>query len=328
MNRERKSARIGLVGAGRTRNGLGPFLARHLAAAGGQVVAVAGRSMSRTSTAAQALAADLGHAVAAHATVEELVARGDLDALVIASPIESHLRCLAAAAGAGLPTLCEKPLGPPAEFVAIEAALARFAARGLLLVENCQWPYAMPAVRRLLGAAALDDVSVFTMRLSPLAVGWAMVAEAFSHFLSVLQVLRPLGPDARVVDPEFSTRSAAATALSVSFTLHGSFAPLACQLDLQRHETQPRPAWMTFDGRRVDREIELPRYHWRFGSGSSFESSGDPQVDLVYSFAHLIQEPDLDRTRALAEDIRQRARLFRDICSAFGGGAFGGPAFG
>lgn len=311
------------MGAGRTRNGLGPFLARHLAAAGGQVIAVAGRSLPRTRAAAQALAVDLGHAVEAHASVEDLVARGDLDALVIASPIESHLRCLAVAADSGLPTLCEKPLGPPAEFVAVEAVLARFAARGLLLVENCQWPYALPAVRRLLGAGALEDVSVFSMHLSPFAVGWDMVAEAFSHFLSVAQVLRPLGPDARVVDPEFSTRSAAASALSLSFTLQGSFAPLACQLDLRRHETQPRPAWMSFDGRRVDREIELPRYHWRFGSGSSFESSGDPQGDLVYSFAHLIQEPDLDRNRALAEDIRQRARLFRDICSAFGGPAFG-----
>lgn len=318
MNRERKSSRIGLVGAGRTRNGLGPFLARHLAAAGGQVIAVAGRSLPRTSTAARALAAELGHHVAVHASVEDLVARGDLDALVIASPIDSHLRCLAAAAAAGLPTLCEKPLGPPADFVGIEAALARFAARELLLVENCQWPHALPAIGRLLGAGALEAVGAFAMRLSPLAVGWDMVAEALSHFLSVAQVLRPLGPDACVIDPEFSTRNPGATALSVSFTLQGSFTPLACRLDLERHETQPRPAWLILDGRRVDREIELPRYHWRFGSGGSSESSGDPQADLVYSFAELIQEPDLDRTTAFAEDIRQRARLFRDIRSAFG----------
>ena len=318
MNRQRKSVRIGLVGAGRTRNGLGPFLAKHLAAAGGQVVAVAGRSLPRTTTAAQALTAELGHVVDAHASVEDLVARGDLDGLVIASPIESHLRGLAAAAAAGLPTLCEKPLGPPADLVGVEAALARFAARALLLVENCQWPCALPAVRRLLGAGGLDDVGEFTMRLSPLAVGWDMVAEALSHFLSVAQVLRTVGHDARVVAPEFSTRDPGATALSVSFTLQGSFAALSCRLDLQRHETQPRPAWMTFDGRRIDREIELPRYHWRFRSGSSSESAGDPQVDLVYSFVHLIQEPDLDRTRTLAEDIRQRARLFRDIRSAFG----------
>lgn len=318
MNRQRKSSRIGLVGAGRTRNGLGPFLARHLAAAGARVIAVAGRSLPRTTAAAAALAADLGHPVAAHASVEDLVARGDLDGLVIASPIDSHLRCLAAAAAAGVPTLCEKPLGPPADFAGVEAALAHFAARVLLLVENCQWPYALSAVRRLLGAGGLDDVGEFTMRLSPLARGWDMVAEALSHFLSVAQVLRPLGREARVVAAEFSTRDPGATAMSVSFTLQGSFAPLACRLDLERHETQPRPAWMTFDGRRVDREIELPRYHWRFGSGSSSESCGDPQADLVYSFAELIQEPDLDRTTALAEDIRQRARLFRDIRSAFG----------
>jgi hypothetical protein len=87
---------------------------------------------------------------------------------------------------------------------------------------------------------------------------------------------------------------------------------------LQRHATQPRPAWLGFDGRRVDREIELPHYHWLLRAGSSYESCGDPQAALVYSFAHLIQEPDVDRNRALAEDIRQRARLFRDICRAFG----------
>ena len=52
---------VGIVGAGRSRNGLGPFLASHLEAAGGQVVAVSGRSADRAAAAADGLETRLGH---------------------------------------------------------------------------------------------------------------------------------------------------------------------------------------------------------------------------------------------------------------------------
>ncbi len=318
MHRERKNLRIGLVGPGRTRNGLGPFLARHLHAAGAHVVAVAGRTPTSTQAAARALADDLRHPVHACLSVDELVGRRDLDALVIASPIEAHLAALSLAVDAGLPTLCEKPLGSPGDLSAIEAIVARFAARDLLLVENCQWPYVLPTVRALLGASALDGIATFAMHLAPLAEGWNMVAESLSHFLSVLPALRPALHEGRLEDVHFSTRDPVATALTLSFALRGAGPPLACRLELVRHATQPRPAWLAFDGRRVDREIELPRYQWLFRTASSRESAGDPQAALVYSFAQLIQEPEVDRARALAADIRQRARFFCDVWRAYG----------
>ena len=101
--------RCGIVGAGRTRAGPGPFLASFLEAAGGEVVGVAGRNADRARAAADDLEHRLGHPVAAHPTAAALLATG-LDALVIATPDDVHIDALRAAADAGVPTLCEKPI--------------------------------------------------------------------------------------------------------------------------------------------------------------------------------------------------------------------------
>lgn len=95
------SLKIGLVGAG----GMGSFHARTLQAmAGVDVVVIA----DPIGDAAERLGAELG----AVSTVDwhTVIARGDLDGLVIASPAFAHEEQVLAALEAGIPTLCEKPL--------------------------------------------------------------------------------------------------------------------------------------------------------------------------------------------------------------------------
>src|SRR5262245_11429422 len=92
----------GIVGAGRSRNGLGPFLATFLERAGCRVTAVAGRSPERAEANAAALGERLGHEVRPCRDLDELCTSG-IAALVIASPPEHHLAALRAAAAAGLP---------------------------------------------------------------------------------------------------------------------------------------------------------------------------------------------------------------------------------
>src|SRR5438270_13186930 len=101
---------VGIVGAGRTRNGLGPFLAEYLEKQGCFVAGVSGRSLERATVNAEAIARNLGHEVKPFASPKALCATG-VAALVIASPPEFHLEALEAAAEAGLPALCEKPRG-------------------------------------------------------------------------------------------------------------------------------------------------------------------------------------------------------------------------
>jgi predicted dehydrogenase len=122
--------RWGLIGPGR--------IAHRFADAvhqlpGTRLVAVAGRSDARARDFAATWSRDGAPAVAASPSVPALLARGDLDAVYIATPHAFHGAAVSAALMAGLPVLCEKPLVPTA---AEAQALVRLAqARGVFLME-------------------------------------------------------------------------------------------------------------------------------------------------------------------------------------------------
>ena len=161
--------RVGILGAGRSRQGLGPFLARAFEAVGATVTAVAGRDAAGGARAASELAAVLGHPVAA--APDALALARSVDALVVAAPVAGHLAGLDAALAAGVPCLCEKPLVDAADLAAGLQRVAGFRARGLLLAENCQWPEVLPALRALHPTALRTPVRAVAMGLSPAEPG-------------------------------------------------------------------------------------------------------------------------------------------------------------
>ena len=75
-------------------------------AAGGRVVAVADPSPS-----AQAKAASVG--IATFDDVATMLGQTEVEALYVATPNNLHLPAVHAAAAAGVPVLCEKPMEPP-----------------------------------------------------------------------------------------------------------------------------------------------------------------------------------------------------------------------
>jgi predicted dehydrogenase len=104
--------RIGLIGCGRlAERGYVPALER---AAGVELTAVADPVLERCATAAPG--------VRAFTSAAELLSARAADALVLATPAEAHLADARAAAGAGVPTLIEKP---PAATLAQALELAR-----------------------------------------------------------------------------------------------------------------------------------------------------------------------------------------------------------
>ena len=203
-----------------------------------------------------------------------------------------------------------------------------FVAAQIPLLENCQWPFALAALRRagVVPSATSTPTPTPTrlaMRLSPTGVGREMLTESLSHLLSLLQATLPL-VDATVVDDvRFQSATATPTAQSTQMRLDFRIrtANHICQasLELVHCPQQPRPAWFAVDGARFARELELPQYHWCFRHAQGTDSVGDPQADLVYSFVQLIKEPDLDLARTHAAAIQTRARLFADLVAAFDG---------
>jgi hypothetical protein len=316
-----RNLRCGIVGAGRTRHGTGPFLASFLEGADCDVVGVVGRSFSRGRSAAEDLAQRLGHAVEAHACVEDLLASG-LDALVIAAPDEVHLPALRASLEARTPVLCEKPLVQAEEHEAVAALVDGFRSRDILLMEGCQWPMVMAAFDGLYPERSPQPTR-FAMRLSPIGPGPSMLRNSLSHLISLIQVEWPVGPDTTVESLAFEGSGGVEDGLVTSFDLRNRPSGVgdestdrgsaACRLELVVCPDQPRPAWVEIDGHRMGREVDLVTYAISFVAGERKISVDDPTKTLVYRFADLVKSPSRERYRTESNRVEQRARLYSHI---------------
>ncbi|MHC5066172.1 MAG: Gfo/Idh/MocA family oxidoreductase [Planctomycetota bacterium] len=311
------SARAGLLGPGRRRNGLGPFLARWCEAANLPVAAAAGRSLERSQADCAQLATDLGHPVQAYGDLESMLSAAGLDALIIASPVESHRRALELALAAGLHVLCEKPLVTEAESDAVPALVEGFQQAGLVFMENCPWPEVLPALDELYPDRPEALARLVEMRLSPSGSGRPMVEDSLSHFISLLQGLLPVDAETRAADIGWSSQDPDCEDLELSFQLHGNFPSVQARFIMARCAEQPRPAWLAVDGCRMDRRIQMTDYRISFVAEDREAVVSDPVGRLVYGFANLIRNQDLERIRSEAERIRDRARLYGEILASW-----------
>lgn len=307
--------RFGILGAGRSRQGLGPYHARHAEAAGGEVAAIAGRNLDRTRATAESLEESLGHPVLACEGVEALLGQ-DLDALIIAAPPAAHLPALRATLAAGVPALCEKPLVTPEEHALVPGLMQEFRDRAVLIMEICQWPLVLPALAKLHPETDLRHPREVKMRLSPSPLGRAMVVDSLSHFLSILQALAPLDGVTRITALEFRGRGGAADGFDLLLELSGEDFQVSGELFLRQSPEQPRPAWIQVDGARIERQIQLPDYQISLVAGDRKLSVDDPLAALVYGFAQCVREPASDRVRTESLAIQDRARLYQQIVEA------------
>ncbi len=314
--------KIAVVGPGRSRNGLGPFLAGFCEEAGLRVVAAAGRDGLRTEAACAEFAVRFGHPVAAFTEVDRMLAVSGADALVIASPAAAHLEALRAALEHGAAVLCEKPLVAPAQGAAVEALLDAFAERGLLLVENCQWPETLHVFEEVWPGLLAEPITEVAMRLSPTAGGRAMLEDSLSHLLSVAQVAAAIGPGARLLGVELEGAGPASEAAEMRATVAQDGRQIRLRLELRRVPEQPRPAWVELDGHRLVRTVDQSDGGYRL----AFEAPGgkrvpfdDPTRSLVYRFADCLREPSIERVRAESQRVRERARLYAGIVAGWRG---------
>ena len=310
--------RVGIVGAGRSRNGLGPFLASAFEAAGGRVVGVAGRDLASSERAAAALQAGLAHPVAAAASALALARQ--VDVLVVASPADAHREGLLAAQAAGIACLCEKPLVAVPHSADGLALVDAFRRRGLLLAENCQWPFVLPALFELHPGLRAAPVQHVAMGLGPSFAGRAMVEDSLSHVLSVVQALVPIDGAAGATAVTQSDPGPAATANVLRFQLAGATGPVAVELHLQQCPAQPRPAWLAVNGCRMDRRIGAG-YAQSFVAGDKSVPVADPLHSLVYRFASLLAKPALEPIRELAESLAVRIHCQASVFAALDRGS-------
>lgn len=264
------------------RQGLGPFVARKLRAAGARIDCVLGTSAVTAEAARRELAQEHEIEARSYADLQQMLSRESLDALAILSPAETHETYLERAVEAGLHVLCEKPLvwGGTGLAMRAESLVDRFSLRGLLLWENCQWPYTLPAFRELHPGLSAEPPKRFEMRLSPVSSGVQMIGDAMPHVLSMLQALVP-GVAGRIEAPRFEAFD---SNLRARFGYRAGDALIEASVELVHSDETPRPAAYAIDGRWAHRRVSLPGYEIRFRSGEGEVPVRDPLEELIRAF--------------------------------------------
>jgi predicted dehydrogenase len=248
-----------------------------------------------------------------------------LDALAILCPPEAHERYLAEAAAAGLHALCEKPLlwGGSGLGRRARGIVERFADAGLLLRENCQWPYVLPALRSLHPRAFEEPTRRFFMRLSPAAGGARLLADCLPHPLSVLQALLP-SARARVERARFRELAPGGDGapdlanLAVEFDYHAGQQEVGVDLELRYAERVPRAASIGLNGFRAERDVGVNDYKLRLVSDDRAVDLPDPLTALVRDFVRDLATVRSGRRAPGGESISQRMECLEAIARAFG----------
>jgi UDP-N-acetyl-2-amino-2-deoxyglucuronate dehydrogenase len=142
------TVRIGIVGSGYMGRTYAEALANHTSGAVPVAVAVGRR--------APALAAEYG--LDAEPSVEALVARPDVDAVILATPEQVRLEQVRAAAAAGKHVLSEKPFAPSVAQADAMIAACREAGVSLMVCQTLRYRGTMARAKQLVDDGAIGRV--------------------------------------------------------------------------------------------------------------------------------------------------------------------------
>ena len=306
---------MGLVGARRRRQGLGPFVARDLARAGARVPCFAATSAATRDAASGQLAATCGIEARGYTNVDEMLARERLDALAILSPAETHAVYLESALAAGLHVLCEKPLvwGRP-DLAADGARLVdAFDGAGLRLWEICQWPYALPAYEHLFPGALRRPPERFFMLMQPASAGMQAFGDSLPHILSLLQALVP-GEAPTLVNARFAVVDPERGDQTVAFHYRTDRWSTQVDVHLKPTDASPCEAAFALDGRLARRRVEGESYRLSFASDDDRSVPLDDPMTLL--IADFVGELTGERRPSRSVGIAERMALLGQLVDA------------
>jgi predicted dehydrogenase len=306
---------VGLVGAGRRRQGLGPFVARDLVRAGARVPCFVTTSAATRDAVGGQLAASCGVEARGYTNPDEMLARERLDALAILSPAETHAHYLESALAAGLHVLCDKPLVWAHEDLAADAArlVGAFDRAGLRLWENCQWPYTLPAYEQLFPGALRRPPEHFFMLMQPASAGTQAFGDSLPHILSLLQALVP-GDSPTLVDARFAIVEPERGDQTVSFRYRTDRWSTRVDVHLKPTDASPREAAFALDGRLARRRVEGESYRLSFVSDDDRSVPlDDPMTLLIADFVAALTR---GRIPARSAGIAERMALLGQLVEA------------
>jgi len=273
--------RVSIIGAGRTRNGIGEYIGRYFHANGADVTSVLGTTEGTIERATIALR-KYGILSTPYTNFHRMVEKDKPDAVVIASPSSTHYEYLVKCVEMGLSVFCEKPfiwqqpqdLGRAAEDI-LEGARAQ----KITVAMNSQWPFAMNAYEEMCGKLEEKRQDRFFMLMSPFSPGKEMIPESVPHPLSLLYCSRGEG-EVR----DLSVESPLEREMLIRFNYLSKRGECDVTIRLISQREQPREFRFGFDDRIVSRRIDLKNYEIYFQHEGKEMKIVDPVALSVKNF--------------------------------------------
>jgi hypothetical protein len=305
--------KISIIGAGRTRNGIGEYIGKYFRQYGAEVTSVLGTS-EKTSLQASSALRKYGIDAHSYTDFDEMVSAEKPDVVVIASPSSTHydylLRCL----DRGLHIFCEKPFiwdDCPDIRKRIEDIFEKAREKQLTIAMNSQWPFSLDAYEAICGEIRMKETKSFFARLSPFSPGRVMIPESVPHPLSILHCRLGAGKIEKLnFEPEGEGE------MSIRFTY--LFETRACDvlIKLVHQKTPPRDFSFGFNEKIVSRSLDLNHYDVYFSYRNKTLRVMDPLELSIKNFMGAVDK----KTEPLIgyHHILHNTSLLKEIDDGFG----------
>jgi GFO/IDH/MocA oxidoreductase family protein len=277
-----------IIGAGRSKNGIGQYIGKYFQKAGASVISVMGTTRKTAGKAASLLTQYEADATC-YTDFYSMMQKERPDAVVIASPALSHHEYLLKCIEAGVHVFCEKPfIWEDHTDIHITSFLENIfdtaETKNLTIAMNSQWPFSLPFYEMLCGPVKKQKANTFFIRLSPMVSGKEMILDSVPHALSMLYAVFN---DGQIGKLKIITEK---EKMTVKF--HYIFSTGICEVlvELVRTIHQPRNFSYGFNNKIVHRVIDRKTYDIFFNYSDRILKISDPLELSVRDFISAVRD--------------------------------------
>ncbi|OGP95037.1 MAG: hypothetical protein A2157_04740 [Deltaproteobacteria bacterium RBG_16_47_11] len=278
--------KVSIIGAGRTRNGIGEYIGKYFHQNGAKVTSVLGTTEKTTLQASYALR-KYGIEAHSYTDFDAMVSAEKPDIVVIASPSSTHYGYLLKCLDWGLHIFCEKP------FIwdnrtdirkRIEDIFEKTREKRLTTAMNSQWPFSIDDYEEICGKIRIKETNTFFVRMSPFSPGSAMIHESVPHPLSLLYCRFGAGEIEKLnfeLDGEGE--------MGIRFTYLFGTQECDVLIRLVHQKTSPREFSFGFNDKIVFRSLDFKTYEIYFNYGNKKLRITDPLEHSVKNFMEAVK---------------------------------------
>lgn len=279
--------KVSIIGAGRTRNGIGEYLSKYFHKYGGKIISILGTSRERSDQTSMALQ-KYGINAKPYIDFDEMIRMERPEVLVIASPSYTHYEYLRKGIDLGLHLFCEKPFiwdGFMDLRKEVENIFEKAYQRGLTIAMNSQWPFSIEAYEALCGKIIIQQANTFYIHLSPPCRGKEMIPESVPHALSLLYCFLGTG-EIEDLNFEFNGQEE----MKIRFSYLSGAQTCDVLIHLKYLSSLPRPFAFGLNDRIVYRSVDLEDYKIYFNYEDKRLRIVDPLELSVRNFMEAIEK--------------------------------------